>query len=60
VKEIGTLADWSRMMAHRPSSHDVFADFYPTFVDYLSGHHARYDCRRDITEVSVPPAAVDA
>jgi glutathione S-transferase len=60
VKEIGTLADWSRMMARRPSSHAVFADFYPTFVDYLSGHNARYDCRRDIAEVLVPPAAVNA
>jgi glutathione S-transferase len=60
LKEIGTLAAWSRMMAERPSSQAVFADFYPTFVAYLAGHNARYDCRRDITDVLVPPAAVNA
>ncbi|MEA3151619.1 MAG: glutathione S-transferase [Gammaproteobacteria bacterium] len=60
LKEIGTLTEWSQMMAARASAHAVFADFYPAFVAYLAGHEARYDCRADTADVVLPPAAVIA
>ena len=53
--DIGSLAGWSQLMARRPSSLVVFADFYPSFISYLAGHHSLYDCRRDIAGVMVPP-----
>jgi glutathione S-transferase len=60
TSQIGGLADWSRCMANRRSTHVVFADFYPAFAKYLAGHAAAYDCYRDIEGVFVPPAAVRA
>lgn len=58
LREIGTLTAWTQTMASRPSSRAVFADFYPALVAYLEDHQAQYDCRRDIADVFVPPAAV--
>jgi glutathione S-transferase len=58
LAEIGTLTEWSKAMAQRPSTHAVFADFYPAFAAYLEDHRARYDCHRDTADVLVPPDAV--
>jgi len=58
LAEIGTLTEWSKAMAERPSTRAVFGDFYPAFVAYLEDHKAQYDCRLDTAEVLVPPAAV--
>jgi glutathione S-transferase len=58
LEDIGGLEEWGRAMVARDSSHTVFADFYPTFTRYLSGHSALYDCHQDVTRVLLPPAAV--
>jgi glutathione S-transferase len=58
LKEIGSLDAWCRAMARRPSTLEVYADFYPAFAAYLAEHRAAYDYRQDIAEVVVPPSSV--
>jgi len=60
LREIGGLDDWSARMASRPSSHRVFAEFYPAFELYLTGYKALYDYRTDIADVLIPPAVLNA